>query len=201
MMNLFWSTTFNGVRAYALDRRACSAAARRAIGFITAADVGASYSFVAATFKAGDPPPRAGMKWFWPSCPATGVTLTQVHARFFHVDFVTPANSVFGLVRPPRRTRDHVNGFVDAYKYYGTLCHSGRGSGYLGQDQMTPVFTRTAAAPIVWADQTILLNYPNDRLPCAGINSMLPAAISLLRRFNNKTGPITMTVYGAGCPA
>ena len=39
--------------------------------------------------------------------PATGgVTLTQVHARFFHVDFATPANSTFGVgashLRMPR---------------------------------------------------------------------------------------------------
>ena len=49
--------------------------------------------------------------------PATGgVTLTQVQGRMFHVDFVTPANSTFGL--GPNHSPNAeitVNAFVDAF--------------------------------------------------------------------------------------
>jgi N-acetylneuraminic acid mutarotase len=45
-----------------------------------------------------------------------GVTLTQVHARFFHVDFVTPANSTFGVgANHTPNAEIAVNGFVDAF--------------------------------------------------------------------------------------
>ena len=44
-----------------------------------------------------------------------GVTLTQVHARFFHVDFVTPANSTFGVgANHAPNAEITVNGFIDA---------------------------------------------------------------------------------------
>ena len=40
---------------------------------------------------------------------------TQVHARFFHVDFVTPANSTFGIgANHAPNAEITVNGFVDA---------------------------------------------------------------------------------------
>src|SRR5215475_6128782 len=82
MMNLFSNfTTFNGVRAYALDRDSMLAAGpANAIGFtLSAADVGASYSFVAATFRTGDPPPtgRDGFVLAIDSPFSGGVTLTQ----------------------------------------------------------------------------------------------------------------------------
>ena len=49
--------------------------------------------------------------------PATGgVTLTQVHARFFHVDFANPANSTFGVGASHAPNAEiTVNGFVDAF--------------------------------------------------------------------------------------
>ena len=52
--------------------------------------------------------------------PATGgVTLTQVHARFFHVDFATPANSTFGVgANHAPNAEITVNGFVDAFTNY-----------------------------------------------------------------------------------
>ena len=59
-MNLFASfTEFDGVRAYALDRASMlSGGPANAIGFtIGLAGVGDSYSFVAANFRTGDPPP------------------------------------------------------------------------------------------------------------------------------------------------
>src|SRR5438552_989875 len=121
MMNLFSSpTTFNGVRAYALDRASMLAGGpTHAIGFtLSAADVGASYSFVAASFRTGDPAPagRNEMVLAIDSPASGGVPLTQVHARFFHVDFVTPANSVFGLGPTHQPNAEIiVNPFVDAF--------------------------------------------------------------------------------------
>ena len=93
------SLGFEGVRVFALDRASMlTGGPANAIGFtIGAADVGASYSFVAATFRAGNPPP-AGRDEFVLAIdsPATGgVTLTQVHGRLFHVDFATPAKFDF----------------------------------------------------------------------------------------------------------
>src|SRR6266480_7926118 len=100
-MNLFRSfTEFDGVRAYALDRVSMlSNGPANAIGFtVGLAGVGDSYSFVAANFLTGDPPP-VGRDEMVLAVDATipGATLTQVHARFFHVDFANPANSTFGV--------------------------------------------------------------------------------------------------------
>ena len=120
-MNLFSSpTTFNGVRAYALDRASMlTGGPANAIGFtLSAADVGASYSFVSATFKAGDPPPTGRDEMVLAiDSPATGgVTVTQVHARFFHVDFANPANATFGSGPTHQPNAEiTVNGFVDAF--------------------------------------------------------------------------------------
>ena len=120
-INLFSSpTTFHGVRVFALDRAAMlGGGSANAIGFtLSAADVGASYSFVAASFRAGDPPP-AGRDEFVLAIdsPATGgVTLTQVHGRLFHVDFATPANSTFGVGAGHQPNAEiTVDGFVDAF--------------------------------------------------------------------------------------
>ena len=121
-VNTFSSpTTFTGVHVYALDRASMLAGGpANAIGFgLTAADVGASYSFVAATAKPiGDPPPAGRNEMVLAiDSPATGgVTLTQVHARFFHVDFATPANSTFGVGASHAPNAEiTVNGFVDAF--------------------------------------------------------------------------------------
>ena len=90
-----------------------------AIAFtVTFAGVGDSYSFVAANFRTGDPPPAGRDEMVLAiDSPATGgVTLTQVHARFFHVDFATPANSTFGVGADHTPNAEiTVNGFVDAF--------------------------------------------------------------------------------------
>src|SRR4029453_12974577 len=101
-VNLFINnTTFVGVRAFALDRAAMLAGQPNptVIAFtVPLAGVAASYSFVAATFRSGDPPPTGRDAFFLAiDSPATGgVTLTQVHGRFFHVDFADPGMSTFG---------------------------------------------------------------------------------------------------------
>ncbi|PYK50732.1 MAG: hypothetical protein DME51_05140, partial [Verrucomicrobia bacterium] len=171
-MNLFTNnTTFNGVRAYALDRASMLAGGpANAIGFtLSAADVGASYSFVAATARTGLPPPTGRNEMVLAiDSPATGgVSLTQVHARFFHVDFVTPSNSVFG-VGPTHQPNAEitVNPFVDAFTSttYDLVPQEGTTGKLdtLGDKIMTPVvYYNLAGTESLWADQTIIENYPN----------------------------------------
>src|SRR6266567_567880 len=173
MMNLFSNfTTFNGVRAYALDRASMLAGGpANAIGFtLSAADVGASYSFVAATFRTGDPPPagRNEMVLAVDSPASNPTTLTQVHARFFHVDFATPSNSVFG-VGPTHQPNAEitVDPFVEAWTntagftlvpQQGTTQHLDT----LGDKIMTPVvYQNRNGTESLWADQTNILNFPS----------------------------------------
>jgi hypothetical protein len=172
-MNLFSGpTTFNGVRAYALDRASMlTGGPANAIGFtLSATDVGASYSFVAATVHTnlGDPPPAGTNEMVLAiDSPATGgVTLTQVHARFFHVDFVTPTNSVFGVGATHAPNAEiTVNGFVDAFTNTTSDLVPQQGGGNLdtlGDKIMTPVvYQNRSGTESLWADQTVIENYPN----------------------------------------
>src|SRR6266498_2750043 len=103
-VNLFQgspSVAFEGVRACGLDRESMIGGGPANVICFTVplAGVGDSYSFVAANFRTGDPPPagRDEMVLAVDSPASNPTTLTQVHARFFHVDFGTPANSVFGV--------------------------------------------------------------------------------------------------------
>jgi hypothetical protein len=99
--------------------------------------------------------------------PASGgVTLTQVHARFFHVDFVNPANSVFGLgANHAPNAEIAVNGFVDAFTTTTNLVpQQGTATKLdtLGDKIMTPVvYQNRAGTESLWADSTVILNYPN----------------------------------------
>ncbi|MGB9475644.1 MAG: hypothetical protein WCE87_11320, partial [Candidatus Udaeobacter sp.] len=165
-VNLFSSpTTFNGVRAYALDRASMlGGGPANAIGFtLSAADVGASYSFVSATFKAGDPPPTGRDEMVLAiDSPATGgVTVTQVHARFFHVDFANPANATFGSGPTHQPNAEiTVNGFVDAFTNTTSdivpqLGTSGK-LDTLGDKIMTPVvYQNRSGTESLWADSTV----------------------------------------------
>jgi hypothetical protein len=175
-MNLFSNSTtspanFTGVRAYALDRASMlTGGPANAIGFtLSATDVGASYSFVAATVRTGDPPPtgRNEMVLAIDSPSSGGVTLTQVHARFFHVDFVTPSNSVFG-VGPTHQPNAEiaVNGFVDAFTNTTGELVPQQGTSQkldtLGDKIMTPVvYQNIGGTESLWADHTVIENYPN----------------------------------------
>ena len=120
MNNFSNNTTFNGVRVYALDRNSMAAGGpANAIGFtILPPDLGDQYSLVPASFRTGNPPPAGQPEWFLDvnSSAVAGTVETQVFVRKFHVDFVTPANSVFGV--GAGHTPDGivtVNGFVDAF--------------------------------------------------------------------------------------
>lgn len=120
-VNLFSNnTTFNGVRVYALDRAAMiNGGAANTIAFtILPADLGDQYSLLPATFRFGSPPPVAQPEWFMDinSSATAGTIETQVFVRRFHVDFVTPASSTFGV--GASHLPDGVitvNGFVDAF--------------------------------------------------------------------------------------
>jgi hypothetical protein len=171
MMNLFTDfTTFDGVRAYALDRASMLGGGQtNAIGFtLGLAGVGDSYSFVAANFRTGDPLPT-GRDEMVLAVDATipGVTLTQVHARFFHVDFTNPANSTFGVgVDHTPNAEITVNPFVQAWTAMTYDLVPQQGTSVLldtvGDKIMTPVvYQNLAGTESLWADQTTMLNYPS----------------------------------------
>src|SRR5882724_2629007 len=101
-VNLF-NPSFQGVRAFALDRAAMLAGQPNptVIAFtVPIAGLGDSYSMVAATFRTGTAPPAGEDEFLLAiDSPASGgVTLTQVKGWRYHVDFVTPANSTFGIL-------------------------------------------------------------------------------------------------------
>ena len=172
-MNLFNMPIggFQGVRAYALDRASMlSGNPANAIGFtLGLADVGDSYSFVAATQRTGDPPPagRDEMVLDIDSPNFGGVTLTQVHARFFHVDFTNPANATFGVGTSHAPNAEiSVSGFVDAFTDTTSDLVPQSGTTVkldtLGDKIMTPVvYQNLAGTESLWADQTVIENYPN----------------------------------------
>ena len=143
-VNLFDGPTlgFEGVRVFAFDRAAMlnGDANPTAIAFTLGfAGVGDSYSFVAANFRTGDPPP-AGRDEMVLAVDATipGATLTQVHARFFHVDFANPGNSTFGVGSDHTPNAEiTVNPFVQAWtaQTYRSCATTGNGgqAGYPGR--------------------------------------------------------------------
>src|SRR5438067_1887449 len=170
-MNLFSSpTTFTGVRAYALDRASMlSGGPANAIGFtVGLAGVGDSYSFVAANFRTGDPPP-VGRDEMVLAVDATipGATLTQVHARFFHVDFANPGNSTLGVGSDHTPNAEiTVDPFVQAWTASTYVLVPQQGTAdkldTLGDKIMTPVvYQNRGGSESLWADQTVMLNFPN----------------------------------------
>ena len=168
-VNLFDGPTlgFRGVRVFAFDRAAMlnGDPTPTAIAFtVPLAGVGDSYSFVPANFRTGDPPPagRDEMVLAIDSPASGGVSLTQVHARFFHVDFVTPANSTFGV------GADHtpdaeitVDPFVDAFtSAAGFTIVPQQGTAdridTLGDKIMTPmVYQNSAGTESLWTSNTV----------------------------------------------
>jgi hypothetical protein len=175
-VNLFTNdTTFNGVRAFALDRASMlTGGPANAIAFtIPIAGLGDSYSLVPASFRTGNPPPNARDEFLLAiDSPASGgVTLTKVKGWKFHVDFGTPANSTLGVgVNHTPNAQITVTGFIDAFAgafpnttsnlvpQQGTLQRLDT----LGDKIMTPVvYQNRNGTESLWADHTIILNYPN----------------------------------------
>src|SRR5499427_7817621 len=167
------NTTFNGVRVYALDRHSMiNAGPANAIGFsILPANLGDQYSLVPASFRTGDPPPAGQPEWFMDvnSSATAGTVETQVFVRRFHVDFVTPANSTFGVgaTHSPDGIIT-VNGFKDAFKATtsdivpnGTTT-TGQWLDTLGDKIMYPlIYQNLGGTESIYADQTILLATDN----------------------------------------
>ncbi|MEP7014887.1 MAG: dockerin type I domain-containing protein [Verrucomicrobiota bacterium] len=166
--NLFTnSSTFVGVRVFALPRLAMingtGAPNAGAVAFtIDAATLVDSYSLVSAGFRTGSPPPAGTDEYILSiDSPASGgVTLTQVHAWRFHVDFATPANSTLGLgANHAPNANITVNGFTDAFT---TTSHLVPQSGTtrlldtLGDKIMAPVvYQNRAGVESLWASHTI----------------------------------------------
>ena len=175
-VNLFDGPTlaFRGVRVFAFDRAAMLAGNGQpnptAIAFtVPLAGVGDSYSFVPANFRTGDPPPAGRDEMLLAiDSPATGgVTLTQVHARFFHVDFVTPGNSTFGVgANHTPNAEITVNGFIDAFtSAAGFTIVPQQGTGQridtLGDKIMTPmVYQNRSGTESLWTSNTVCIDAP-----------------------------------------
>ena len=173
-MNEFSSpTTFNGVRVYALDRNSMiNGGSANAIGFsILPANLGDQYSLVPASFRTGDPPPAGQPEWFMDvnSSAAAGTVETQVFVRRFHVDFVTPANSIFGVgaTHSPDGIIT-VNGFKDAFNASSSdIVPNGTATtsqwlDTLGDKIMYPlIYQNRGGIESIYADQTILLATDN----------------------------------------
>ena len=128
------------------------------------AGVGDSYSFVPANFRTGDPPPagRDEMVLAIDSPANGGVTLTQVHARFFHVDFATPGNSTFGVgANHTPNAEISVNGFIDAFTSgagFTIVPQQGTGDRIqtLGDKIMTPmVYQNSGGTESLWTSNTV----------------------------------------------
>src|SRR5438309_7412 len=169
-MNLFSSpTTFNGVRAYALDRASMlTGGPAHAIGFsITPATLGDYYSLVAATFRTGTAPPAGEDEFLLAidSPSSGGVTLTQVKGWKYHVDFVTPANSTLGLgANHTPNALMTVSPFVDAFSNaagYNIVPQVGTADklATLGDKIMTPlVYQNRAGTESLWASGTVCID-------------------------------------------
>ena len=172
--NLFASPTgpFNGVKAFALDRASMlTGGPANAISFlIPPAGLGDSYSLVAAGFRTGSPPPagRDEMLLAIDSPANENVTLTQVKAWLFHVDFVTPANSTLGTgANHSPNSLITVNPFVDGFtNAAGFTMVPQQGTSQLldtlGDKIMTPVvYQNIGGTESLWADHSIVPNFPN----------------------------------------
>jgi hypothetical protein len=118
--NLFSNAGFAGFRVCALNRNSMiNGGPANAIAFnVSAANAGLAYCLVPAGFRTGSPPPAGRDEFLFAidSPSSGGVILNQVHAWKFHVDFVNPANSTFGIGPNHQPNAEiTVNGFTDAF--------------------------------------------------------------------------------------
>ena len=203
-VNLFSNgSTFNGVRVFALPRldmiNGTGAPNANAIAFsITAADIGAAYSLVPATFRTGLPPPAGTPEYFLAvDSPANAdVVLTQVHAWQFHADFATPANSTFGVGAGHTPNAEiTVDGFVDAFTTVTAIVPQPVTTAKLdtlGDKLMTPlVYQNRGGTESLYVSQTVN-NNQNGTGPTAirwyqfdVTGGVLPATPVQQQTFNN----------------
>lgn len=164
-MNTFSSsTTFNGVRVYALDRNSMvQGGAANAIGFsIDPVTLGSQYSLMPATFRFGAPP--SGTDEYLLSVNSSisgGTTETSVFVYRFHSDFTTPANSTFGSgVGHAANATIAVNGYVDAFTTFTNLLVPQTGTtaklDTQGDRLMYPVYYQNLnGVESIWAAHTV----------------------------------------------
>jgi hypothetical protein len=167
-INLFFGPTlgpFEGVGVFALDRGSMlSGGPANAVHFdIPIAGLGDSYSLVAANFRTGDAPPAGRDEMLLAiDSPATGgVTLTQVKAWNFHIDF-TGGTSTLGVgTNHSPNSLITVNGFVDAFTSaagFDVVPQQGTSSKLqsLGDKIMTPlVYQNRNGTESLWATSTV----------------------------------------------
>ncbi len=205
-VNLFdqQSNAFEGVRVFALPRSAMingtGAPNAGAVAFsLTPATLGNTYSLVPATFRTGSSPPAGTPEYFMSiNSSATASTVeTQVFTWRFHVDFITTANSTFGVGanHTPNGTIT-VNGFVDAFTNATTLIVPQAGTtrllDTLGDKLMTPlVYHNLSGTESLWASHTVNNNL-NGTGPTAirwyqfnVTGSTIPATPVQQQTFNN----------------
>lgn len=161
-------STFTGVRVFALPRSAMingtGAPNPGAVAFsITPANLGDTYSLVPASFRTGSAPPAGQPEYFMAvnSSAVSGTVENQVFAWRFHVDFVTPANSTFGVGagHTPDATVA-VNNFVDAFVGASSAIVPQTGTAALldtlGDKLMANlVYQKLGAAESLYASQTV----------------------------------------------
>ncbi|MDQ6765670.1 MAG: dockerin type I domain-containing protein, partial [Verrucomicrobiota bacterium] len=169
-VNLFSNgSTFNGVRAFALNRAQMLAGTgapnAQAVAFtIDPTTLGDQYSLVPATFRTGSAPPINRPEYLMSiNSPADGSTIeNQVFTYRFHVDFATPANSTFGV------GANHApDGIVSVPNFYDAFQGSGTTMivpqpvttaklDTLGDKIMTPlVYQNRGGTESLWASHTI----------------------------------------------
>jgi len=200
-VNLFSnSTTFKGVRTYALDRNAMmNGQPANTIAFtITPANLGNAYSLLPATFRTGSPPPAGLPEYFMAiNSGAAGVVETQVFTWRFHADFTTPTNSTFGIGagHTPNGTTN-VDGFVNAYTATTAILVPQNGTTQkldtLGDKLMYPlVYQNLGGVESIYSAQTVN-NNQNGTGPTAirwhqfnVTGGTIPATPSQQQTFNN----------------
>ena len=204
-VNLFSNfTTFNGVRVFALPRSAMingsGAPNPGAVAFtIDPATLGDAYSLLPATFRTGSVPPAGAPEYFMAinSSATAGTLENQVFAWRFHVDFVNPANSTFGVGagHAPNGTVT-VNGFVDAFTSTSSNIVPQNGTprllDTLGDKLMTPlVYENLGGLESLYASHTVN-NNQNGTGPTAirwyqfdVSGGTIPASPSQQQTFNN----------------
>jgi hypothetical protein len=165
-VNLFDGPTlaFQGVRVFAFDRAAMLAGdpSPTLVAFtLGPAGVTDGYSLVAATFRAGNPPP-AGRDEMVLGIGADFPTYTQVRGWIFHVDFDTPANSTFGVgANHTPNSLITVDPFINAQtpsNGFSVVPQQGTADllDTLGDKIMTPVVYRfDGGTESLWADSTV----------------------------------------------
>jgi hypothetical protein len=169
-------STFTGVKVQALDRGAMLAGTPNptVISFkvpLAGLTPDIAYSFVAAGFRTGNPPPAGRDEFLLAvrsgTLPGPG-TFSDVLGWLFHVDFANPGNSTLGI-GPDHSANAFiaVNTFTEAWIgnfSFSIVPQQGTSSllDTLGDKIMTPVvYQNRNGTESLWADQTTMLNYPN----------------------------------------